>query len=131
MRHAVGALAVVALVSACMTRPAPSAMPGPECARANTDGHVYKVKDFCRVEAPPGIYTIEGYVIAYDQEAGTLRIGDRPPEESTRRRELALRVAGKRSLEVGARYRFDVRVHDADEPWLVGCGLADARLATP
>jgi hypothetical protein len=106
-------------------------MPGPECARTNTESLVYKVREFRRMEPPPGVYTIEGYVIAYDQNRGLLRIGERPPSETVGRRELALRVSGPKWLEVGSLYRFDVRIQDADGPWLVGCGLSDARLATP
>ena len=135
MRRAVWALGTYFLtatsVLACMGRPASSAMPGPECARSNTEAQVYKVRDFKRLEPPPGIYTIEGYVVSYDAGAGTVVVSDRAPNELGRRRELTLFVAERRSLDVGSRYRLDVRVQDADSPWLVGCGLSDTRLASP
>lgn len=97
-------------------------MPGPECARANSDGQVYKVKEFIRIEPTTGIYTVEGYVVAYDKAAGTLVLSDKRPEESVKRRELTVRTHAPRTLSIGNRYRVDLRVQDPDAPWVVGCG---------
>jgi hypothetical protein len=97
-------------------------MPGPECSRANSDGQVYKVKDFIKIEPTTGIYTVEGYVVAYDRAAGTLVLSDKRPEESVRRRELTVRTQAPRTLSVGSRYRVDLRVQDPEALWVVGCG---------
>src|SRR5262245_15693096 len=105
-----------------MSGPAPKSMPGPECARANSDSQVYKVKDFIRIDPTTGIYTVEGYLVAYNRAAGTLVLSDRRPDESIRRRELTVRTQAPKALEVGTRYRVDLRVQDAEAPWPVGCG---------
>jgi hypothetical protein len=133
MRRALRAVALGAFAGAmgCITQPARQAARPDVCARANTEAQVYKVKDFLRIEPLPGVYSVEGYVTAYDRDAGEIALADKALPERRPRRELRLRLAERRSIDVGARYTLDLRVVDADAPWVVGCALADARLAAP